>query len=99
MKRIDMKDSVLFVESAFYMENVQTEKDQAKEYLRLWKENLLQKLRLDRCNWILLDEMLMEHPAYIYSPISLYASITIKLYFKKKLPYEVHEDGICQYGI
>lgn len=89
MKTFEVSDFKFFGESAYYSSGNEEEKQKAKQYLELWKEFLLRKLKEELHNYELSEEHWGERPAMYISVFAEHDSMYLKLCFKKKLPYEL----------
>ncbi len=84
----ESKDEIFFGEFAPYGEDCLEQKEEAKKYLLMWKENLIRKLKAELHNYELKDEHWGERPAYVNEFFCMHAHLYLKIYFKK-LPYEL----------
>lgn len=84
-----MTDENKYFGETFYHEDTPGGRAKAKEYLNLWRENLIRKLNRDSFSCEVVDEQWIERDSNIVSALCQWASLGLKIKIKANWNYEL----------
>ncbi len=91
----DRGKTVFFGHSVIYLENVEQERQDAEDYLKLWKKYLLNSLEVKMKGYVFAgDQWVTRESKYLGVFVDDFASIGLKVWFEKKLPFQIGSNGV-----